>query len=293
MRWTDVLTSAIVSGIVMGSVYALVAVGLTIIFGVLRIVNFAHGGFLMLGAYSTLFLVSHLGVDPYVLLPINFLIFFGFGVLVQRTLIQPAPPDESVLILVTLGLMLILQNGALMLWKSDFRTLHTAYLNYTVQLPVLGTPINAGKVGAVLVAFVVFVMLAVFLSRTITGVAMRALAQDREAARMVGIKTQKLDAITFGLGAGVAAIGGNALAVFFPIFPLMGEQFILKSFVIVVLGGMGSIPGSLIGGLVIGILESVSATYLISGWENFVVYALFVVILLIRPQGLFGKIATR
>jgi branched-chain amino acid transport system permease protein len=293
MQARDVLIAAIVSGIVMGSIYALVAVGLTVIFGVLRIVNFAHGEFVMLGAYSTLFLVNYLGVDPYLLLPVNFTLFFGFGVLVQRTLIRWAPPDQSILVLITVGLMLILQNGALMLWKSDFRTLHTAYLDLTLQLPFLGSRINAGKIAAVAISLLVFALLAMFLSRTTVGVAMRALAQDREAARMVGINAQRLDAVTFGLGTGVAAIGGNALAVFFPVFPLVGLQFILKSFVIVVLGGMGSIQGSLLGGLLIGVLESISATYLPSGWENFVVYMLFVFMLLARPQGLFGRITTR
>lgn len=293
MHVSDVLIAAVVSGVVMGSVYALVAVGLTIIFGVLRIVNFAHGEFLMLGAYSTLFLVNYFGVDPYLLLPVNFALFFGFGVLVQRTLIRWAPPDPSVLVLITVGLMLVLQNGALMLWKSDFRTLHTAYLDLTLQLPFLGSLINAGKMAAVAITMLVFALLAMFLSRTTVGIAMRALAQDREAARMVGINTERLDAVTFGLGVAVAAIGGNVLAVFFPVYPLIGLQFILKSFVIVVLGGMGSIPGSLVGGLLIGTLESISATYLPSGWENFVVYVLFVFMLLVRPQGLFGRVATR
>jgi branched-chain amino acid transport system permease protein len=293
MHWSEVLASAAVSGIVMGSIYALVAVGLTIIFGVLRIVNFAHGEFLMLGAYSTLFLVNALGIDPYLLLPINFLLFFAFGVVVQRTLIRPAPADESMLVLITVGLMLILQNGALIVWKSDFRTLHTVYLDTTWRLPLLGSAINAGKVVALGITLLLFLLLAAFLGRSTMGVAMRALAQDREAARMVGIRTQTLDAVTFGLGAGVAAVGGNALAVFFPVFPLLGLQFILKSFVIVVLGGMGSIAGSLVGGLLIGIVESTGATYLTSGWENLIVYVLFVVMLLLRPRGLFGKAATR
>ncbi len=293
MHAPDVLIAAIVSGIVMGSVYALVSVGLTVIFGVLRIVNFAHGEFLMLGAYSTFFLVQYLGIDPYLLLPLNFALFFAFGVLVQRTLIRWAPANESILVLITMGFMLILQNGALMLWKSDFRTLQTAYQDLTVQLPYLGSLINAGKIAAVAISLLVFALLGMFLSRTTVGVAMRALAQDREAARIVGINTERLDAVTFGLGTGVAAIGGNALAVFFPIFPMVGLDFILKSFVIVILGGMGSIPGSLVGGLLIGVLESVSATYLPSGWENFVVNMFFVFILLARPQGLFGRVARR
>jgi branched-chain amino acid transport system permease protein len=290
---SDVLITAVVSGLVMGSVYALAAVGLTIIFGVLRVVNFAHGEFLMLGAYSTFFLVNYLGVDPYFLLPVTFVLFFTFGVLVQRTLIRWAPPDPSIVLVILVGLMLILQNGALMLWKSDFRTLHTAYLNLTLQLPVLGIRINAGKIGAMVISLIAFALLAIFLNRTTIGIAMRALAQDREAARMVGINTQRLDAVSFGLGVGVAAVAGNALVVFFPIFPLVGIQFILKSFVIVVLGGMGSILGSLVGGLLIGVVESISGTYLPSGWENFVVYALFVLVLLLRPQGLFGKVTTR
>lgn len=290
---SDVLITAVVSGLVMGSVYALAAVGLTIIFGVLRVVNFAHGEFLMLGAYSTFFLVNYLGVDPYFLLPVNFVLFFAFGVLVQRTLIRWAPPDPSIVLVILVGLMLILQNGALMLWKSDFRTLHTAYLNLTLQLPILGIRINAGKIGAMVISLIAFALLVIFLNRTTIGIAMRALAQDREAARMVGINTQRLDAVSFGLGVGVAAVAGNALVVFFPIFPLVGIQFILKSFVIVVLGGMGSISGSLVGGLLIGVVESISGTYLPSGWENFVVYALFVLVLLLRPQGLFGKVTTR
>lgn len=290
---SDVLITAVVSGLVMGSVYALAAVGLTIIFGVLRVVNFAHGEFLMLGAYSTFFLVNYLGVDPYFLLPVNFVLFFAFGALVQRTLIRWAPPDPSIVLVILVGLMLILQNGALMLWKSDFRTLHTAYLNLTLQLPILGIRINAGKIGAMVISLIAFALLVIFLNRTTIGIAMRALAQDREAARMVGINTQRLDAVSFGLGVGVAAVAGNALVVFFPIFPLVGIQFILKSFVIVVLGGMGSISGSLVGGLLIGVVESISGTYLPSGWENFVVYALFVLVLLLRPQGLFGKVTTR
>lgn len=288
------LAGAAVPGIVLGSIYALVAAGLTITFGVLKIVNFAHGEFVMLSMYATLIFVRYTNIDPYVLIPLNFLVFLGLGMLVQRTLIRSVLHlEESVHILVTVGLMLVLQNGALMLFKSDIRTLESPYHSINLMLPGIGVGLNAGKALAFAVAIVAMVLLAAFLSRSLVGTAMRALAQDREATRLVGINTELLDTFSFGLGIALAAVGGTVLAVFYPIYPLVGLDFILKSFAIVVLGGMGTIVGSLVGGLVIGVIESMSQSLFQGGWETLIIYSLFLVMLLVRPQGLFGKATTR
>jgi branched-chain amino acid transport system permease protein len=285
---TTLLWQACVSGVLVGGVYALVALGLTLVFGVLRIVNFAHGTLMMLGMYATFFLHSLAGVDPYLSVLLVGPAFFLVGVLLERGLVEPnlgAP--ESNLLLLTLGIALFLENGALVAFSPDYRSLRVPYLARSLLLgdAVVSLPR--------LIAFGCSVVLAVglwlFLRHTDTGRAIRAAAEERDGALLVGIDIRRVYAIAFGIGAGLAAVAGSLVAPFLYVAPDVGDVFNILAFVIVVLGGMGSFVGALLGGVVVGLAESLGAAVLPGSLKQLPIFALFVLILLFRPTGLTGR----
>jgi branched-chain amino acid transport system permease protein len=282
------LWQACVSGVLVGGVYALVALGLTLVFGVLRIVNFAHGTLMMLGMYATFFLHSLAGVDPYLSALLVGPAFFVVGILLERGLVEPnlgAP--ESNLLLLTLGIALFLENGALVAFSPDYRSLRVPYLARSLLLgdAVVSLPR--------LIAFGCSVVLAVglwlFLRHTDTGRAIRAAAEERDGALLVGIDIRRVYAIAFGIGAGLAAVAGSLVAPFLYVAPDVGDVFNILAFVIVVLGGMGSFVGALLGGVVVGLAESLGAAVLPGSLKQLPIFALFVLILLFRPTGLTGR----
>lgn len=282
------LWQACVSGVLMGGVYALVALGLTLVFGVLRIVNFAHGTLMMLGMYATFFLYTAAGVDPYLSVFLVGPAFFLVGLLLERGLVEPnrgAP--ESNLLLLTLGIALFLENGALAAFSPDYRSLRVPYLARSV---LLGDAVASLPR---LVAFGSSVVLAVglwlFLRRTDTGRAIRAAAEDREGALLVGIDIRRIYGVAFGIGASLAAVAGSLVAPFLYVAPDVGDVFNILAFVIVVLGGMGSFAGALVGGVVVGLAESLGAAVLPGSLKQLPIFALFVLILLFRPTGLAGR----
>jgi branched-chain amino acid transport system permease protein len=281
------LLQAVVSGVLLGGVYGLVASGLTLIFGVLRIINFAHGAVMMLAMYCSYWLHALYGVDPYGSVLLTAPLFFAIGAGIERALIEPnrAAAEHNQLLL-TLGLALFVENLALVLWQGDFRTLRVGYANASfvigdalVELPRL---IAAG--GAVLVALALFG----FLRLTDVGKAIRALAEEPEGAMLVGIDVARVRAVAFGIGAACAAVAGALITPFFYVAPDVGESFNIMAFVVVVLGGMGNFVGALIGGVIVGVAESLGAALLPGSLKQLVVFALFVLVLLLRPQGLFG-----
>jgi branched-chain amino acid transport system permease protein len=286
-----VFFQSLLSGILVGGVYALIGIGLTIIFGVMRVINFAHGDLLMLGMYVTWGLFTLFGIDPYLSLLITAPVLFLWGALLQKVFINRvlnALPQNQILL--TIGLGLIMSNAVMLAFTSDYRILTTSYSSSSFQ--VLGISVSQPLLYSFMVTAAITGALFWFLQTTDTGQAIRATAQDRDAAQLMGINVRRMSVLAFGLGTALAGIAGALLAPTYYVFPQVGGPFTLKAFVVVVLGGMGSIVGATLGGILIGVTESLSAVYIASGLKELVVYVLFLLILLFRPSGLLGKSRT-
>lgn len=282
------LWQACVSGVLIGGVYALVALGLTLIFGVMRIINFAHGALMMLGMYATFFLYTLAGVDPYVAVFIVGPAFFLIGMALERGVIEPnITAPESNQLLLTLGVALFLENAALAAFRPDYRSLR---LPYGTRALLLGEAvINVPRLVAFGCSVALAIALWLFLKYTDAGKALRAAAEEREGAQLQGIDIRRLYAVAFGIGSGVVAVAGCLVTPFLYVAPDVGEVFNILAFIIVVLGGMGSFVGALLGGLIVGVAESLGAAVLPGSLKQLPIFVLFVLILLFRPTGLFGR----
>ncbi len=254
----------------------------------MRVINFAQGELVMVGMYLTFFLFKLLGVDPFVSVVVTMPALFLLGAILYRGLIDrvtDAPQQNQILL--TIGIGLVLSNTAMLLFTSNYRILSTTYSSSSVALGEvhLSTPL--------LYCFAITVAITAalywFLMRTDTGHAIRATAQDREAAQLMGVDVRRMGVLAFGLGASLAGAAGALIAPTYYIFPQVGSAFTLKAFVVVVLGGMGSVVGATLGGLLIGTAESLSAAYLGSGLKELCVYLIFLLVLLLKPSGLLGK----
>jgi branched-chain amino acid transport system permease protein len=284
----EIVLPAMLNGIATGAVYALVALGLTLIYGVLHIVNFAHGSLLMLALYGVYFLYTLLGIDPYLALPIVVPAMFVLGYALQRTVIATASRGrEDNILLVTLGLSIVIDNLALYLWSADTRTINPSYGFDTVDLGVafIAVPKLVSFVGALLVTALLWLLI----QRTDLGKAIRAVARERQGARLVGIDVEHIFAMSFGIG--IACVGAAACLLLpsYYAHPGIGESFVVVAFTIVVLGGMGSFVGALIGGFIIGLTESLGGLILGENLGRIGVFVIFIAILLFRPTGLFGQ----
>jgi branched-chain amino acid transport system permease protein len=281
-----IVFAALLNGLTQGAVYALVALGLTLIYGVLHIINFAHGALLMAALYGVFFLNARLGVDPYAALVVVAPAMFGLGYALQRFVVGRARHgrDENVL-LVTLGLAIVLENAALAAFKSDTRTIETAYTFATVD--IAGAMIAVPKVAAFFGAIAVAALMLLFVSRTDLGRAIRAVAKEPQGARLVGIDVEHVCAVSFGIG--LACLGAAAcfLLPAYYVNPQVGNGFVLIAFTIVVLGGMGSFAGALAGGFIVGAIESLGGLWLGESLGQIGIFLVFIAILLFRPQGLF------
>jgi len=282
------IVQLIINGLLLGGMYALISIGLTLIFGVLEIINFAHGEFLMLGMYASYWLFQLYGIDPYLSLLIILPVFFFVGLAVQRVTIQPilnAPALNQ--IFMTVGMSLVLQNVALFFWKADYRTVQTAYS--AVSLRTSGLMISFPRLVAFFLAIGTIAALLIFLKKTYTGKAIRALAQERKAAMLMGINVYRTYQIAFGIGiACVGAAGAMLVPVYF-VFPTVGALFVLIAFVVVILGGYNSLTGALVGGLIIGVVEAFSGFFISPHLKEAIYFVIFILILLFRPTGLFGR----
>ena len=284
----QILLPAILNGLATGAVYALVALGLTLIYGVLHIVNFAHGSLLMLALYGVYFLYTLLGIDPYLALPIMVPAMFALGYALQRTVIATASHGrEENILLVTLGPSIIIDNLALYLWSADTRTINPSYAFETVDFGVAF--IAVPKVVSFAGALVGTGLLWLLIHRTDLGKAIRALARERQGAQLVGIDVDHIYAMSFGIG--IACLGAAACLLLpsYYAHPGVGESFVVIAFTIVVLGGMGSFAGALVGGFVIGLTESLGGLFLGENLGKIGVFVIFIAILLFRPTGLFGQ----
>ncbi len=283
----SILFASLLNGITTGAVYALIALGLTLIYGVLHIINFAHGASLMVALYGVYFLKEHAGIDPYLAFPVVVPAMFALGYGMQRGIINRAShgKDENIL-LVTLGLSIILENLALLFFKSDTRTIETAYTLTTVTLgPAM---IALPKLVAFVGALVVSALLVWMMRSTDLGTAIRAVAKEKQGACLMGIDVDHVYAMCFGLG--LACLGAAAcfLLPAYYVNPMVGSGFVLVAFTIVVLGGMGSFEGAFVGGLLIGVVESLGGLYLGESLGQVGIFVIFIAVLLFRPQGLFG-----
>ena len=283
----SILFPSVLNGLTTGAVYSLIALGLTLIYGVLHIINFAHGAALMVALYGVYFLHQRAGIDPYAALPIMVPAMFAFGYALQRFVIGRAShgKDENIL-LITLGISIILENLALYAFKSDTRNIDTAYTLSTVDLG--GALISVPKLAAFGGALATAAVLLLLIGRTDLGRAIRACAKERQGARLVGIDVEHVFAMSFGIG--LACLGAAAcfLLPAYYVNPTVGGGFVLIAFTIVVLGGMGSFTGALLGGLLIGVVESVGGLWLGESLGQIGIFMIFITVLLFRPQGLFG-----
>lgn len=283
-----ILFSSVLNGLTTGAVYALIALGLTLIYGVLHIINFAHGALLMVALYAVYLLKDRLGIDPYAALPLVVAGMFALGYALQWFVINHAGngKDENIL-LVTLGLAIVLENLALVWFKSDTRTIDTAYTLSTVAIgpAMIALPKVIAFCGALAVAGMLFWII----RSTDLGRAIRAVAREKQGARLMGIHVEKVYAMSFGIG--MACLGAAAcfLMPAYYVNPQVGSGFVLIAFTIVVLGGMGSFSGALVGGLLVGVVESVGGLFLGDSLGQMGVFAIFIAVLLFRPQGLFGS----
>jgi branched-chain amino acid transport system permease protein len=285
--WSAV--QAVLSGLLTGSLYSLIGMGMALIFGVMRIVNFAHGAFMMLGMYVTYVVFERLGINPYLgfIAAAGVLFVIGFGTY-EGLLRRVAERPHSMQILLTLGISLIIADGVQLIFGADF---------HQVNLPMRSVNFRLGSHvalnGGDLLAFAITAALAVgmflFVMKTRFGRALRAIAQNRYAASLIGIDVRRTEALAFGLGLAAVGMAGGLLLPAFYLYPEVGEVFQLKSFVIVVLGGMGSIEGAAIAGLVLGIIESLTSLYWGNEWAAVVDFAIFLLVLSFRPSGLFGS----
>ncbi|MBW1765882.1 MAG: branched-chain amino acid ABC transporter permease [Deltaproteobacteria bacterium] len=284
----ETILQLIINGLLLGGIYALISIGLTLIFGVLEIINFAHGEFLMLGMYASFWLFELFGIDPYLSLFILVPGFFLLGLAVQRIIIQPiidAPPLNQ--IFATVGLSIVLQNVALLFWKADYRTVRTAYSS--LVLKTHGLMISFPRLVAFVLALTMIAALLIFLKRTYTGKAIQALAQERRAAMLMGININRTYQIAFGIGTACVGAAGAMLIPIYYAFPTVGALFVLVAFVVVILGGYNSLVGALVGGLIIGLVESFSGFFISPHLKEAIYFAIFILILLYRPTGLFGR----
>lgn len=283
-----IFLQSLLSGILIGGAYALIGVGLTIIFGVMRIINFAHGDLVMLGMYASFFLFTLGNVDPFVSIVFVFPLLFLFGALLQKTVINKvlnALPQNQILL--TIGIGLILSNTMMLLFTSDYRIISTSYSSGSFRVGEIS--VSTPLLLSFAITAAITAVLYWFLLKTNTGQAIRATAQDRDAAQLMGVNVKRMSILATGIGAGLAAVAGSLISPTYYIFPQVGQPFTLKAFVIVVLGGMGSVMGATVGGVLIGATESLAGAYISSGLKDLVVYVLFLLILLFKPAGLFGK----
>jgi len=285
----------IISGILLGGIYALTSIGLTLIFGVMKIVNFAHGEFLMLAMYLSFWLFHYFHIDPYVSILIVIPSFFLFGCLIYRFFIKPtigAPILTQ--IFVTVGLSIIIENVVLLFWSADFRSVTLEYLSSPIILgpyPNLGIEeliVNPTRLIAFVIGLGISVVFFLFLKYSYMGKVIRSTSQDRTTALLMGINIDRVFMLTFSIGILLVGIAGALMIPIYTVHPFVGFEFVLVMFVVVVFGGMGSIAGAMVAGIFIGIVEIFSSFMIGPDSKQAIYFLVFIAVLVIRPTGLFG-----
>lgn len=280
------------NGILLGGIYALIAMGLTLIFGVMNVVNFAHGEFLMISMYMAFWLHFFWGIHPYVSLVAVIPAMFVIGLITQKGLVQRlVEAGHFAQVFVTVGLGMAMQNGALFLWSADFRGVHTeiGVQSFTIG----GCKISMSRFIVLAISVLVMVGLLLFLKKTRTGMAMRATSQNRRAAWLMGININRIYMIAFGIGSLCVGIAGSMLVPVYSVFPTVGTYFVLIAFVVVVLGGMGDLIGAFIAGIIVGLIETIGGYLIAPRLGALCVFILFILILLFMPSGIKVRIKTK
>jgi branched-chain amino acid transport system permease protein len=276
-------------GIYAGCIYILLATGLNLIFGVMKVVNFAHGEFLMIGAYITVTIFFLTGFNPYCIILLSMLALIGIGAVVERLCFRPILGTGKLNeIFLSIGLIYIFQNGAAMIWGDEWQSIRSPYQGITIPVGSFNIPLD--YVIIMVVTALILVALYLFLKKTRTGREMRATSQNRKGAMLVGINVERMDILSFGIGCALAAAAGTLWVVSGQVFnPYMGSIPAVKAFAIIILGGLGSIPGAIIGGLIYGIAENGAAYFLGGVWKDAISFIILIIVLVVRPTGLFGE----
>jgi branched-chain amino acid transport system permease protein len=284
----EILAQAVINGLLIGGIYALVSIGVTLIFGVVKIVNFAQGEFVMIGMYISFFLATQFGIDPVVSLIVSMPALFIIGVLVQHFLIRRVLGlNDMPQIFLTFALSLLILNVSLMLFTANYRTVHTWYSDEAFHIGPLYVPV--AKLIAFVLAMVFSGILWVFLRATDLGKAMRAAAQNRDVAQLMGINPDRVFAVAFGVALALAGAAGSLLMPFYPAYPMVGQVFVLMAFVAVVLGSLGNVIGALVASLMMGVAESLGIQFIGADSGLIVVFMLLLATLALRPSGLGGR----
>ena len=283
------LLAGAVSGLLLGGLYAITALGLSLVFGVMRLVNVVHGELLLLAAYLNFSISSALGLDPLLAVLLIAPVMFLIGYVIQRWVLNPLMHrgDEPPL-LVAFGLSIIAQNVLLLIWHADSRTLTTSYSNLGISL--FGVRVPLIYLIAFLLAIILIAAVQLFISRSYLGKAIRAATQDASTAQVMGINPRTVYALTYGIAAAIATLGGTLIGLTFSFTPTSGLTWLLKGFIVVVLAGMGSIVGMLVAGGILGVAEGIGGAIVGTGYRDMIGFLIFLIILVFRPRGLFGKI---
>ena len=287
----DVILQVLIWGLYAGCIYILLAIGLNLIFGVMKVVNFAHGELLMLGAYITFTFYALSGFNPYVLLAASIPTLILAGVIIERLCFRPILGTGKLNeIFISIGLIYIIQNAAALIWTDEWRIIHSPYEKITIS--VFGVNMPLDYLIIIITTILILIVLYFFLRKTRLGKAMRATSQNRKGAMLMGINVERMDMLSFGIGAGLAGAAGTLWVVSGQVFnPYMGSIPAIKAFAIVIIGGLGSIPGAIIGGLIYGIAENFAIFTLGGAWKDAVSFIILILVLIVRPTGIFGESA--
>jgi len=278
----------LINGVLLGGLYACAAIGFSVIWGVMNLINLAHGSMIILGAYITYFINSTTGLDPFLTIPISGAALFLLGFMVQKYLINHVIEGSVFMTLIlTFGLDLLLVNMTLLLFTADFRSITPSYAGLAWEIGTIRVPYT--RLGVFFFALALTLILSLLMNRTKLGNAIKATSFDKDAAGLVGVNVFQVYAITFGLGAAMAGMAGSLISVLHSFSPVLGGTFTMKAFVIVVLGGLGSVPGAIVGGLILGITENFASVLLEAGYKDAISFILLVAILVLRPRGILGK----
>jgi branched-chain amino acid transport system permease protein len=283
----ELLIQQLLNGLTVGSVYSLVALGLTLVYGILHIPNFAHGALYMMGGYVTLTMMNQARLPYWLAIIISMIVIGLLGVLMERLVFYPlrdAPPLHDKI--AAIGILLFLEALAQFVWGADYQTMATPYGNV---VNVLGLTLTMQRVLIIVSTIIIMILLYFFLKKTFIGASIIAMSQNREGANLVGINTNKVAMMTFMISGSLAALAASLASPINLVFPGMGHLVILKAFVIIILGGMGSIPGAIIGGYILGFSESLGATYISNDYKDIIAFVILVIILTVKPTGLFAK----
>jgi branched-chain amino acid transport system permease protein len=285
----DIFLQVVVWGLYAGCIYILLATGLNLIFGVMKVVNFAHGQLLMIGAYVTFSFFVLTGFNPYVLLAASVPILIILGVSIERLCFRPIMGTGKLNeIFISIGLIYILENVAAMIWTDEWKVIKSPFEAITVTVGSMKIPVD--YIIIMITTIVTLVALYLFLKKSRLGLAVRATSQNRKAAMLVGINVERMDMLSFGIGAGLAGAAGTLWVVSGQVFnPYMGSVPAVKAFAIVIIGGLGSIPGAIIGGLLLGIAENFTVFTIGGAWKDAIAFLILIIVLVLKPTGLFGE----